>query len=125
MQKVNSLAEKRRKRCDNNPRPCPTAAADEIMTLFLRIFYYSSFPFFFPALRPKQPPPADVPGVQAEPPEDPEPGGELRRHHGGPQGAQAAHLAQPGLKQHQGSSNSHTKFECNLIRFSFIRESSL
>ncbi len=47
MQKVNSLAEKRRKRCDNNPRPCPTAAADEIMKLFLRIFLLQLFSLFF------------------------------------------------------------------------------
>ncbi len=48
MQKVNSLAEKRRKeRCDNNPRPCPPAAAAVIMKLFLRIFLLQLFSHFF------------------------------------------------------------------------------
>ena len=56
----------------------------------------------FPALRSEQPAPADVPGGQAEPPQDPEPRPQQHRDHGGPQGAEAADLAQPGLQQHQG-----------------------
>ena len=72
-------------------------------------FYFISKPIFkprlqifFPALRAEQPVDPHVPSAEAEPPQDPQPGQQPRGHDGGPKGAQAPHLAQPRLQQHQG-----------------------
>ena len=50
----------------------------------------------FPAVGPEQPVDPDVPGVQAVPPEDPQPERQPHLGHGGSQGAQAPHMAQLG-----------------------------
>ncbi len=67
-----------------------------------RNFHIFCLIFNFPAVCAQQSSFAHVSSVQVEPPEDPQLVRKLDRHHGGTQGAQAHHLAQPRFKQHQG-----------------------
>ena len=72
--------------------------------------------FFVPAIRPAQPLATDVPSVQAEPLEDPEPRAQLHRDHGGPQRAEAPHLAESCVQQHQGDRAAAPKREAGTPR---------